>query len=97
MQLVSQNLKPTRVVLKAAVETKDELDKILERFQFTKSMRITAWMKRFVKNCQNSRKNRQMGPLNTEEVRQATKFLIRRDNQKLRTLISLKKRNSNLV
>eukprot|EP00794_Sanderia_malayensis_P012391 gene12391-13670_t len=75
-------VKPTKAVLKAAVETKDELDEILERFQFRKSMRITAWMKRFVKSCQNAKKNRQMGPLDTEEVQQATEFWIRREQAK---------------
>ena len=44
-------VKPPKSILKIAVENKDELDIILEKFQYRKSTRVIAWIKRFIQNC----------------------------------------------
>ena len=59
---------PTKSILKVAVESKDELDMVIEKYQYRKSMRVIAWVKRFIRNCQAKKENRQTGPLCTEEV-----------------------------
>ena len=69
--------KPTKAILKVAVESKDELDMVQEKFQYRKSMRVMAWIKRFIQNCQAKKENRQTGPLCTEEVQRVRDFWIK--------------------
>ena len=75
--------KPTKAILKVAVESKDELDMVLEKFQYRKSMRVMAWIKRFIQNCQAKKENRQTGPLCTEEVQRVRDFWIKKEQSKV--------------
>ena len=56
--LVTESSKETEVeakltsqVFKAAVETKDESDNMLEKHTFWETVRISAWVKQFLQNC----------------------------------------------
>ena len=46
-----EEAKLTKEVFATAVETKDELDEILEKNSFWKTVRVTARIRRFLSNC----------------------------------------------
>ena len=62
--------------------TKDEsnrLSKMLTRFSLLKTLRITAWIKRFLQNCTTSKRSKRInGPLTTEEIDAAKTIWIKR-------------------
>jgi hypothetical protein len=62
--------KVTREVLAAAVvePKRDEYVNLLEKHNLTRTLRIGAWVKRFIHNCQNKRDNRIGGPLRYDEI-----------------------------
>ena len=75
--------KPVRSVFRMGVEINEEkgdkLDEILEKFQFRKAMRVTAWVIRFIRNCRSKKKERINGPLTTQEINDhAVLFWIKR-------------------
>ena len=74
--------KPTKSILKVE-ESKDELEMALEKYQYRKSMRVIAWIKRFIQNCQAKNENRQTGPLCTEEVQRVRDFWIKKEQSKV--------------
>ena len=61
--------KPIKSVFRMGVEIKEEkrdkLDEILEKFQFRKAMRVTAWEMRFFGNCRSRKREHINGPLTT--------------------------------
>ena len=59
-------------VLGAAIKReKDALDDLLDKYEYRKAMRVTAWIKRFLHNAGNKKANRAKGPLTSSEVEQA--------------------------
>ena len=60
-------------------EKGDKLDEILEKFQFRKAMRVTAWVMRFIRNCRSGKREYINGPLTTQEINDhAVLFWIKR-------------------
>ena len=60
--------KITKEVFNAAVESTDQLDKVLATFSLSKAIRINAWISRFTHNCQVTREERKSGPMTTQEI-----------------------------
>ena len=58
----------------------DEWDVLLERGAYWRTMRVTAWMLRFISNCKARRNKlkRKSGPLVTKEITTARTYLVRR-------------------
>ena len=54
-----------------SIEKSDTFDKFLEKHELYKSLRRTAWIKRFLSNCQ---KTKISGPLKTDEIEHQKKF-----------------------
>ncbi|CAB4008582.1 Hypothetical predicted protein [Paramuricea clavata] len=54
----------------------DEFDDILGRTSFRRTLRICAWMNRFIHNCRYQ--DKRVGPLATEEVEAAKEWWIKR-------------------
>lgn len=71
-------VKATREVFAVAIATTDELDILLEKFNYWKTMRICAWMMRFVHNVRSKTIGRLKGPLTTEETNKAKIFWVKR-------------------
>jgi hypothetical protein len=75
--------KLTREVFAAAVEKKDELDELLEKHSFWKTIRVTAWIRRFLRNCQIKKEEIVTGPLITRpETDDQVKLWVKREQQK---------------
>ena len=64
-------------VFAVGVETRDDFDLVLWRFELRKAMRIGAWVMRFLHNSQNS-SSKTKGPLTTAEVEKCEMFLVKR-------------------
>lgn len=58
----------TREVLAAAIPVNDEFNELLSKHELWKTLRISAWIWRFVNNCRTPKANRDTGPLNTTET-----------------------------
>lgn len=43
--------KLTKEIFATAMETNDDLDQVLEKHSFWKTVRVTAWIRRFLNNC----------------------------------------------
>ena len=73
-----EEAKLTKEVFATAVETKDELDEILEKNSFWKTVRVTAWIRRFLSNCKLNKAARLVGPLTTVETDKQVQWWIKR-------------------
>lgn len=71
-------VKATREVFAVAIATTDELDILLQKFTYWKTMKICAWMMRFVHNVRSKTIGRLKGPLTTEETNKAKIFWVKR-------------------
>ena len=60
----------------AVTEPCEALSNLVEKFQFKKVIRITAWMKRFARNSSKAEPLR--GPLSTEEIRESIDLWIKK-------------------
>ena len=70
--------KLTKEVLGTIAETKDDLDEILNKHSFWKTMRVTAWIMRFAQNCKQKKSERLAGPLTTSETDKAVHWWVKR-------------------
>ena len=70
--------KAMRDVFAVAIATTDELDTLLEKFTYWKTMRICEWIMRFVHNVRSRKIGRLKGPLTTEETNKAITFWVKR-------------------
>ena len=61
--------------------TSDRLDILLEKFAYSKLLRVSAWIARFVRNARSSKKDRQMGPLSTAEIEEQEIFWVKQAQQ----------------
>lgn len=66
-------------VLAAALETKNEFDELLEKHIFWKTIRISAWVTRFIENCRRDKEKRVSGPLTSVETGKQVKWWIKRE------------------
>ena len=71
-------VKAMRDVFAVAIATTDELDSLLEKSTYWKTMRICAWIMRFVHNVRSRKTGRLKGPLTTEETNKARIFWVKR-------------------
>ena len=71
-------MKATRDVFAVAIATTDELDTLLEKSNYWKTMRICAWIMRFAHNVRSKKIGRLKGPLTTEETNKARIFWVKR-------------------
>ena len=70
--------KAMRDVFAVAIATMDELDTLLEKFTYWKTMRICAWIMQFVHNVCSRKIGRLKGLLTTEETSKARIFWVKR-------------------
>lgn len=68
-------VKATQDVFAVAIATTDELDTLLEKSTYWRTMRICAWIMRFVHNVRSRKTERLKGPLTTEETNKVIIFL----------------------
>ena len=66
----------------------DFIDNLLERLQLTKTLRVLAWVKRFIDNLVRGKKVK--GPLVTEEIQDQMRFLVKRAQTESETLETFK-------
>ena len=89
----------TKEILAMATTQEDEncAEKLIEKFQFKKTVRIVAWMLRFKNNC--LKENRRSGPLSTEEWNWAKLLLIKKtqEESELTPLFQKHKAQLNLI
>ena len=69
---------PVKTILGIAVETKDELDGILQKHHFYKAMKITAWIRRFLHNSKSEKVNHRKGLLTAQEIRKQVEFWVKK-------------------
>jgi hypothetical protein len=53
-------------------------DKLLGKYPLRKTLRICAWVNRFVRNCRNENHKRESGPIKTHEIEERTLWWIKR-------------------
>ena len=70
--------KLTKEVLGTIAETKDDLDEILNKHSFWKTMRVTAWIMCLAQNCKQKKSERLAGPLTTSETDKAVHWWVKR-------------------
>ena len=74
--------KLVKEVLALAIEPDDKLHKLLQKHEFWPTIRITAWVARFVNNCKSDKANRLLGPLTTAETIKQVKGWVLRVQQR---------------
>ena len=52
-------------ILVNTIEISNAFDKLIEKYELHKALRVLAWVNRFTKNCHHSK---QSGPLTTSEI-----------------------------
>ena len=72
--------KATQPVFFCNEQERDEWDDLLDRSSYWRTLRVTAWMLRFVNNCRSKTKKvkSESGPLNTDEIMSPRNRWIRR-------------------
>ena len=68
-------------IFAVAVPQEDELDQLLHKCDYWRTIRITARMSRLPSNTRNG-PNKVLGPLTTEETSRQTKFWVKRVQQR---------------
>ena len=76
--------KTTEPIFYCNEQETDEWDDLLDRSSYWRTLRVTAWILRFVNNCRSKarRDKRRNGPLNTDEITSARNKWVRRVQQK---------------
>ena len=70
--------KAKRDLLAVAVAATDELDDLLQKCSHWKTIRVTAWINRFIRNARTEKIKRLGGLLTAEEMKQAEFFWVKR-------------------
>ena len=73
--------KSIKEIMTTTIEKSDTFDNLLEKHELYKFLRITAWIKRFLNNCQKTKRS---SPLKTDETEHQKKFWIKREQQKVK-------------
>lgn len=81
-------VKATKELFALAVEQEDELNNLLAKITYWRTLRVCAWMMRFIRKARTSKPNRARGPLTTEEIEVAQR------NSEGRTATSLPSRGA---
>ena len=74
--------KVQREIFAAAIKISDELDRVLEKFDLHKALRVCAWASCFIRNCQHPSEKIQ-GLLLTQEITARRLFWIKRAQQQV--------------
>ena len=80
-------------VLATTTEKTDDYHMTLSKHQLHKTLRVTAWISRFINNC---RKIKRTGPLKVEEIQKQLKFYIKREQTKFENSEAFKENQSKL-
>ena len=67
----------SEVIATTIERSSNTLDKLLQKFSLWKTLRITAWMMRFIKNIKVKKEEQQSGPLVTQEIQNAQSTWIK--------------------
>ena len=70
--------KLVKEVIGVVTEANDTLQQLLEKVSFWKSVRITAWIVRFIHNCQHRKSDHIAGSLTTKETKKQIQIWINR-------------------
>ena len=73
--------KAIKEIMTTTIEKSDIFDNFLEKHELYKPLRITTWIKRFLNNCQKTKRS---GPLKTDETEHQKKFWIKREQQRVK-------------
>lgn len=74
-----EEAKIVREVLAVTVpQENDQLDEVIQKCEFRKVIRITAWITRFIRNAKVKHRGRIEGPLTTDEIEEATLVWVKR-------------------
>eukprot|EP00112_Aurelia_sp_Birch-Aquarium-sp1_P007313 Seg1796.10 transcript_id=Seg1796.10/GoldUCD/mRNA.D3Y31 product="hypothetical protein" protein_id=Seg1796.10/GoldUCD/D3Y31 len=73
--------KLVKEVLAVSVESTDQIDNLISKFNFWKTIRVTAFCQRFIRNCRAKRAERLQGPLTTEETQRAIQHWVIKTQQ----------------
>ena len=65
--------------LGASVNAESDYDQIINKHSFWKAVRITCWIRRFLRNCRAAKSTRLKGPLTTEETQGEIQEWVRRE------------------
>ena len=72
--------KVQREIFTAVIKISDGLDRVLGKFDLHKALRVSAWVSRFIRNCQHPSEKIE-GPLSTQEITTCRLFWIKRAQQ----------------
>ena len=64
-----------------AIEKSDIFDNLLGKHELYKFLRIAAWVKRFLNNCQETKRS---DPLKADETEHQKKFWIKREQHRVK-------------
>ena len=70
----NQEVKTTKELFALAVNSDDELDELLARTSYWKTLRVCAWIMQFAQNARTKEASRTKGPLTTEEIEKQNLF-----------------------
>ena len=70
----NQEVKATKELFALAVNSDDELDELLAKNSYWKTLRVCAWIMRFAQNARTRRASRTKGPLRTGEIEKQNLF-----------------------
>ena len=71
-------VKPTKELFALAVDVNDELDDLLSKTSYWRTLRVCAWIRRFIDNEKKAKLQRINRPLTTEEIKNQELFWVRR-------------------
>lgn len=71
-------VKATKELFAMAVKSNDVLDNLLAKNTYWRTLRVCAWIKRFVRNARAKRTSRIKGPLTSAEIEQQNLFWLLR-------------------
>lgn len=74
--------KQSREVFSATVKANDVFDDVLEKHPFWTAIRITAWVRRFIRNCRAKKSERVRGTLMTAETREQVLWWVKREQER---------------
>ena len=70
-----EEAKLLKEVFYTAKVDENQIDVLINKFEFCKTVRIVSWVKRFSYNARS--KQKVMGPLKTEEINESIEMLIK--------------------
>lgn len=71
-------MKATKELFAMAVKADDDLDHLLAKHNYWKTLRVCAWIMRFANNARAKRATRTKGPLTTDEIEKQKHFWLLR-------------------